>query len=99
PHPMSPLFPYTTLFRSTGVSVHDMETGRETVLAPIDDRSTSIVGGWTRDNKRVYVTSNANEKGIDAVALLDQKENTEFQWLTLQDRKSTRLNSSHVSIS
>src|SRR5438093_699654 len=84
-------FSRTRNYQYTGVSVDDMETGGETVLAPIDDRSTSIVGGWTRDNKRVYVTSNANDKGIDAVALLDHKQNSEFQWLTLQDW--TRLSS------
>src|SRR5438270_11291736 len=33
----------------------------------------------------MYLTSNANDKGIDALALLDLKENSEFQWLTLQD--------------
>ncbi len=84
----------TRNYQYTGVSVHDMETGRETILAPIDDRSTSIVGGWTRDNKRVYVTSNANDKGIEAVALLDLKEDPEFQWLTLQDWDSQLVDTS-----
>jgi dipeptidyl aminopeptidase/acylaminoacyl peptidase len=78
-------FSRTLNYQYAGVSVYDMEAGRETVLAPIDDHSTSIVGGWTRDSKKIFVTSNANEKGIDAVALLDLKENPEFQWLTLQD--------------
>jgi dipeptidyl aminopeptidase/acylaminoacyl peptidase len=78
-------FSRTLNYQYAGVSVHDLETGRETVLAPIDDHSTNIVGGWTRDSKKVFVTSNANEKGIDAVALLEIKENPEFQWLTLQD--------------
>src|SRR3989442_15296180 len=55
------------------------------MLAPIDDKSTTITGGWTRDGKRVYVTSNANDRGIDAVALLELKQGPEFQWLTLQD--------------
>src|SRR5437879_2672080 len=84
----------TRNYQYTGVSIYDLETGRETVLAPIDDRSTSIVGGWTRDNKRVYVTSNANNKGIEAVALLDLKENPEFQWLTLQDWDSQFVDTS-----
>ena len=87
-------FSRTRNYQYAGVSVHDMETGRETVLAAIDDRSTSIVGGWTRDNRRVYVTSNANDKGIDAVALLDLKENPEFQWLTLQDWDSQLVDTS-----
>src|SRR5207245_6852928 len=78
-------FSRTRNYQYAGVSVHDMETGRETVLAAIDDRSTSIVGGWTRDNRRVYVTSNANDKGIAAAALLEPKGNAELRWLTLQD--------------
>jgi dipeptidyl aminopeptidase/acylaminoacyl peptidase len=38
--------------------------------------------GWARDNKRVYVTSNANDKGVDAVALLSL-DRSGFEWLTL----------------
>ncbi len=75
----------TRNYQYTGASVFDLETGSETMLAPIDDKSTTITGGWTRDGKRVYVTSNANDRGIDAVALLELKQGPEFQWLTLQD--------------
>src|SRR6266702_4431757 len=75
----------TRNYQYTGASVFDLETGSETMLAPIDDKSTTITGGWTRDGKRVYVTSNANDRGIDAVALLEVKQGPEFQWLTLQD--------------
>ncbi|HZY46882.1 MAG TPA: hypothetical protein VFE96_03700, partial [Candidatus Bathyarchaeia archaeon] len=63
-------FSRTRNYQYAGVSVYDTDTGRETVVAPLDDRSTSIVGGWTRDNHRIYVTSNANDKGIEGVALL-----------------------------
>ncbi|TMI38705.1 S9 family peptidase [Candidatus Bathyarchaeota archaeon] len=73
----------TRNYQYTGVRVKDLEAGAETVLAPIDDKSTTIVQGWTRDSKRVYVTSNANQQGIEAVALLELKENPEFKWLTL----------------
>ena len=75
----------TRNYQYLGASIKDLDAGTETVLAPIDDKSTTIVGGWTRDSKHVYVTSNANEKGIDAVAQVDLKQNSEFQWLTLQD--------------
>src|SRR6266705_3057164 len=75
----------TRNYQYTGASVYDLETGNETMLAPIDDKSTTITGGWTRDGQRVYVTSNANDRGIDAVALLELKQGPEFQWLTLQD--------------
>src|SRR6266571_175431 len=73
----------TRNYQYTGVRVKDLDAGTETVLAPIDDRSTTIVQGWTRDSKKVYVTSNANTQGIEAVALLELKENPEFKWLTL----------------
>jgi dipeptidyl aminopeptidase/acylaminoacyl peptidase len=75
----------TRNYQYTGASVYDLESGAETMLAPIDDKSTTITGGWTRDGKRVYVTSNANDRGIEAVALLELKQGPEFQWLTLQD--------------
>ena len=78
-------FSITKNYQYVGVAVKNLETGIETVLAPIDDQSTTIVQGWTRDSKRIYATSNANEQGVEAVALLDLKENSEFQWLTLQD--------------
>ena len=84
----------TNNYQYTGISVYDIEEGRETVLAPIDDRSTSFVGGWTRDSRRVYVTSNANEKGMDAVALVDLNENSGFKWLTLQDWDSQLVDTS-----
>src|SRR2546427_13135421 len=75
----------TRNYKYTGPSVIDLETGTETMLATIDDKSTTTTGGWTRDGKRVYVTSNANDRGIDAVALLELKQGPELQWLTLQD--------------
>src|SRR5437879_1089740 len=75
----------TRNYQYTGASVYDLETGNEIMLAPIDDKSTTITGGWTRDGKKIYVTSNANDRGMDAVALLELKQGPEFQWLTLQD--------------
>jgi dipeptidyl aminopeptidase/acylaminoacyl peptidase len=78
-------FTRTKNYQHTGTSFFDFETGRETLLTPIDDKSTTVTQGWTRDNKRVYVTSNANPQGIDGVALLDLKEGAELQWLTLRD--------------
>src|SRR6058998_56287 len=73
----------TRNYQYTGVRVKDLDAGTEIVLAPIDDKSTTIVQGWTRDSKKVYVTSNANRQGIEAVSLLELRENPEFKWLTL----------------
>jgi dipeptidyl aminopeptidase/acylaminoacyl peptidase len=80
-------FTRTRNYLHTGVSILDLETGEESVLAPIDERSTTYTMGWTPDSKRIYVTSNANEQGTDAVALLELGK-TEFQWLTLGDWES-----------
>ena len=75
-------FTRTRNYQHTGVSLLDLETGREAVLVPIDAKSTNIVTGWTLDSNKIYVTTNANEQGIDAVALLDLN-GSGFEWLTL----------------
>ncbi len=81
-------FTRTKNYQYTGVSVLDLETGTETVLSPIDDKSTTISSGWTHDSKKIYVTSNANDQGTDAVALLDLKAQSKFEWLTLGEWES-----------
>lgn len=78
-------FTRTRNYQYRGVSVLDLETRRETVLAPIDERTTSYTLGWTRDSRKVFVTSNGNDQGTDAVALLKTERNVEFEWLTLGD--------------
>ncbi|HEX4919133.1 MAG TPA: S9 family peptidase [Candidatus Bathyarchaeia archaeon] len=75
----------TRNYQYSGVSVKDLESGGETIIAPIDEKSTTAVQGWTRDSKKIYVTSNANDQGTDAVALVELKEGSAFQWLTLQE--------------
>src|SRR5690606_40728553 len=68
PPPRSPLFPYTTLFRSSApISLAESTPSRPTAPSPT---TTTVLPGFTR------AASAAN-----------------------QDRKSTRLNSSHVKIS
>src|SRR5690349_23119610 len=75
--PTSTLFPYTTLFRSGGIELHEIpvQNGRD-------------VG---EPQRRARVT---------AVCLLHGIERQEADTVRhLADRKSTRLNSSHVEIS
>src|SRR5207247_9069420 len=70
PPPRSPLFPYTTLFRSIEPSGSLLELVKRHV-SPLQLAVKAAVGGW-------------------------------FGWLTVtlcEDRKSTRLNSSHEWIS
>src|SRR5690606_41785728 len=86
--PLSPLFPYTTLFRSAISPVYGLETGLGAHLA---DRQryaldAELVGRVISDFSEV--TSNAT-----AIRLLNGLK------VSPRDRKSTRLNSSHVKIS
>src|SRR2546429_4132597 len=73
--PRSTLFPYTTLFRSSGT---EAQAGEQLVLTADDQEDQPMIGTGSP------VTSGANLKTIGDVP---------------QDRKSTRLNSSHGYIS
>ncbi len=75
-------FTRTRDYIHAGVSVLDLETGKEKILFPKELGSTNTTMGWARDNKKVYVTSNANDKGVDAVALLGL-DGSGFEWQTL----------------
>src|SRR5437773_9752984 len=91
PHPYPPLFPYTTLFRSL-----EIESSRLVpVINPRDRRAFEVerleqrrfaVGDRIqfRDRDRALDVANGT---IGTIKRLDQ------------DRKSTRLNSSHITIS
>ncbi len=75
-------FTRTRNYQHAGASVFDLETKKEEVLTPIDRESTNITMGWTLDNKKIYVNSNANDQGTDAVALLGL-DGKGYEWLTL----------------
>src|SRR5690242_20852067 len=84
--PRPPLFPYTTLFRSAGDQEDEPE--HERVLDQPADRGRPeverVVGGLAaRQSVRVRERREAPDDGAPGD----------------QDRKSTRLNSSHMSIS
>src|SRR5256885_2565895 len=86
--PRSTLFPYTTLFRSCWRSVHRPTTGRE-----FFGRGESLVG---QRQERVEVGGQEEE-------IRDEHRRRETSQPgdpgVEQDRKSTRLNSSHLVIS
>src|SRR3712207_7697820 len=86
--PRSTLFPYTTLFRSLEVSLLDeLPPGRKPV-------ETEIVALPKRHE--VYEAVRAElEAGRQAYVICPLVEESE----ALEDRKSTRLNSSHANIS
>src|SRR3712207_7138676 len=82
--PRSTLFPYTTLFRS------DLQQALAVDVA--DDRDHEAAGRVGREAEVVVALDDelvAGERGVDLRERLQRRE----------DRKSTRLNSSHANIS
>src|SRR5699024_12102580 len=88
PPPRSTLFPYTTLFRS-GSSLKKLATNAEGAGTKIGTLGKSIAGGLVSGIK----TAGTAILGATAAFLATGEATQET------DRKSTRLNSSHVSIS
>src|SRR5687768_18286850 len=88
--PISPLFPYTTLFRSALVALHVLQVLDEQALAvgPVQRRGQAVVVGVA-------------EQRLDVGALLrvEGDDPDGGRGVQRQDRKSTRLNSSHGYIS
>src|SRR3989454_3401827 len=88
--PRSTLFPYTTLFRSR-------ERGRE-LLGRVDPRARAAERAGERDEVRV---AEVDARRVPELPLLLPADHAipGFVVLIFQDRKSTRLNSSHLVIS
>src|SRR3712207_8631571 len=81
--PRSTLFPYTTLFRSVGRAVRPVDV-------EVDDQLGGVGHAGERRGER---TERPGQPGpVD-------HQRDEVQSLAVQDRKSTRLNSSHANIS
>src|SRR5699024_11742530 len=86
PHPRSTLFPYTTLFRSEN----------ETFYGARDPFGIKPMFYYETDEGAAF----ASEKKSIACMLENEEVSEEaLQHYLSLDRKSTRLNSSHVSIS
>src|SRR5699024_12626052 len=85
--PSSTLFPYTTLFRSTRRQGSDRAHRRALPRTPPDHR--------TRSDRREGMTHDLSRRAPPP----DQDVQDDHRPQRCQDRKSTRLNSSHVSIS
>src|SRR5690606_41113836 len=95
PAPQSTPFPYTTLFRSTGLRV---EADHLRVGELVDERQRVAHGGQQDVAARLVRLRLDREAQIVPLAdhvLAEQVEGL----LHAVDRKSTRLNSSHVKIS
>src|SRR3712207_7789846 len=83
--PRSTLFPYTTLFRSRAPVAHDVEP--EFLQVRQEARGLQVLGYDLGSRRQARL-----DVGLYREALLDSL-------LGQQDRKSTRLNSSHANIS
>src|SRR5690349_21927399 len=83
PPPRSTLFPYTTLFRSSGAGRDWRERPR---------RQADLDGHASRDRAGGYEHHRCSHPDRASAPLVAQR-------LRRADRKSTRLNSSHVEIS
>src|SRR3712207_7769561 len=88
--PRSPLFPYTTLFRSALVMQE-----RASFERPSDH--VRIRGAFSSLGDKVYADVPAALGPLPASELPNRLGLA--RWLASRDRKSTRLNSSHANIS
>src|SRR5262245_64361475 len=85
----APLFPYTTLFRSKGLGEMSADQLKQTTLDP-----------KLRMTLRVTVPSAEADRTDEVISELMGKDvAARFKLITEKDRKSTRLNSSHLGIS
>src|SRR5690606_41641830 len=80
--PASPLFSYTTLFRSIGIAIFERRRRH-----PADNRLAAISAG------------KAHAAPVEQRVLVEKSQRSHFARPSCRDRKSTRLNSSHVKIS
>src|SRR5690606_39527301 len=96
--PGSTLFPYTTLFRSFNVVMVDPERARCSLMAARHPKAVVVQGDFTDPD----VLADLELGPTDAVLALtgwDEVNITVCLVAKALDRKSTRLNSSHVKIS
>src|SRR5690606_40687496 len=87
PLPPSPLSPYTTLFRS---SLTLVPTGSAVTNTTISVRLTGAAGTWNGNITHESDGATSRNVAVNGTAIAE---------ITSVDRKSTRLNSSHVKIS
>src|SRR3712207_7276726 len=109
--PRSTLFPYTTLFRSYLDAIHlklrrdgkVLNTAVYIVLGIDLEGQRDVLGHWVGDgaegaNVWLSVVTDLQARGVEDIFLACVDGLTGFKE-AIQDRKSTRLNSSHANIS
>src|SRR5690349_22068210 len=93
--PRSPLFPYTTLFRSEVLGRRYVEVGIQSVGHPLVDRHHAAARCAALPNYEGQREDQRRHGGRSAARRLEKAVGGQ----SALDRKSTRLNSSHVEIS
>src|SRR5207249_6504430 len=97
-HSLPPPFPYTTLFRSMPAVFHRIDN----LLEALEDRALRgerHVLLEERNHSFAQDLSVRDREYEDVLTTMLRKDPAVAEVLLRQDRKSTRLNSSHVSIS
>src|SRR5690606_40109926 len=95
--PPSALFPYTTLFRSSlrlGDRQRPLQGQVEDLVDPLHRHDLDMVGDVGRNVRQILAVLFRDDDRGDAAA-----QRSKQLFLEPADRKSTRLNSSHVKIS
>src|SRR3712207_8287850 len=90
--PRSTLFPYTTLFRSTDVTLNWTPPAQPVDANPVTQYRVAVVDGVTGQEIAVRQGANPGENSATIHGLVAEQAYG-------LDRKSTRLNSSHANIS
>src|SRR5690606_41318337 len=90
-HPRAPLFPYTTLFRSRG------PTGD--VVPPRAERAGGRRAWFRQVGRPLAIGRKCRSRSHQRTLAAGRQARRVGGVATLRDRKSTRLNSSHVKIS
>src|SRR5206468_9146981 len=92
PRPPTPtLFPYTTLFRSVDVPVGELGGEPHVLTTPADRERQLLVRDHHLDALTILVEHHLGD--------FRRRERVHHEGRGVQDRKSTRLNSSHDQIS
>src|SRR5699024_12287452 len=90
PPPSPTLFPYTTLFRSINAKVSVCQTRNRYIFCFLTFHFLALVSEIVAFQLCVFIIF---------IIIFIVQENNSLPQLSRRDRKSTRLNSSHVSIS
>src|SRR5207249_10930024 len=96
--PPSTPFPYTTLFRSYGLVASDLPLGLFFILSVSSIEVVGVImAGWASNSK--WSILGTMREVAQVISYEMPLAISALTVVVLADRKSTRLNSSHVSIS